>query len=177
MAYTNPKLAHNNLRPVDIFTSGWRVLSLARAFHTYLKSWPLWWVLFLGPFKLLWKFRGPQIFIKINQRISPKLSWLLYLYAVPLDDFEADFRQAWKEQLDSSSTGDGEVALINIFVGKESIPVPVLFNGKDETKNSDAETFRQLRQWYFWMQYKRGLAELVLPRHLMYIERIKVSQS
>ena len=174
MAYTNSLLASKHLRPVDILTPHWLVLSLAGACYSYFKYLPIWWIP-LVLYKLLWKSRGIRTFITINQKISRKLSWLLYLCAVPLDDFETDFRQAWIEQLDSSRNGDDEVLMVNIFVGKESIPVPVLFNRNDEKKNRDAETFRQLRMWYFWMQYKRGLAELVLPRQLMYIERIKVS--
>lgn len=176
MAYTNPILSHKQVRPVDIFAPHWRALSLARANYSYAKYSPTWWIPLIL-FRLLWKFRGTQTFVTINQKISPKLSWLLYLYAAPLDDFETDFRQAWIEHLDSSRTADDEVLMVNIFVEKESIPVPVLFNRKDEKKNRDAETFTQLRMRYFWMQYKRGVAELVLPRKLMYIERIKVSTS
>ena len=176
MAYTVPLLASKRLRPVDIFTPYWRLLSLAGACYSYFKYLPPWWILLIL-FKLLWRSRGIRTFITINQKISPKLSWLLYLCAVPLDDFETDFRQAWIEQLDSFRTGEDEVLMVNIFVGKESIPVPVLFNWVDVTKNRDAQTFTQLRMWYFWMQYKKGLAELVLPRQLMYIERIKVSTS
>jgi hypothetical protein len=155
MAYTDPLLASKHLRPVDIFTSHWRLLSLAGACYSYFKYLPIWWIPLIL-FKLLWQSRGTRTFITINQKLSPKISWLLYLYAVPVDDFETNFRQAWIEQLDSSRTGDDEVLMVNIFVGKESIPVPVLFNRNDEKKNRDAETFRQLRMWYFWLQYKGG---------------------
>jgi hypothetical protein len=130
MAYTDPLLASKHLRPVDIFTSHWRLLSLAGACYSYFKYLPIWWIPLIL-FKLLWQSRGTRTFITINQKLSPKISWLLYLYAVPVDDFETNFRQAWIEQLDSSRTGDDDVLMVNIFVGKESIPVPVLFNRND----------------------------------------------
>jgi hypothetical protein len=50
----------------------------------------------------------------------------------------------------------------------------VLFNKNDPTKNSDAETFRQLLMWYCWMQYKGGIGEVILPRKLVRVDKVQV---
>lgn len=113
--------------------------------------------------------------IFVNKQISPKLFWYLHLYFTSLDTFETNFRQSWKDTLDSTKKGDGEVVMLHIFVENESMDVPLLFYRSDPTMNSDADTFRQLCMWYSWMQYKRGFGEVILPRPLARVDKVKVS--
>lgn len=115
-----------------------------------------------------------RVLVVINKH-APEVFWYLHLYFTSLNDFEMNFRQAWKDNLDSARSGADEVVMVNIFVGNESMAVPLLFNQSDATKNSDVRTFKQLGIWYSWMQYRRGFGEVILPRRLAHIDKVKVS--
>jgi hypothetical protein len=173
LAHTVHQQQQPTLQAVDIFTAKWRILALVSALYTYKWIWPIWWF-FSGPLILLWGLRDGQAMIAVNKR-APRISWLLHLHAVTLDIFEKDFRQAWQDKLTRDCERDEVVANVIIFVGNESMSVPVLFNSKDTTRNCDAETFRQLLMWYSWMQYKRGFGEVILPRRLVRVDKVKVS--
>jgi hypothetical protein len=136
--------------------------------------WPIWWLPAIL-LNVLWRFRGWRALVIVNKQISAELFWYLHLYFTSLDTFEMNYRQAWKDRLESSKTGAGEVVMLNIFVGNDSMAVPLYLDRGDTTKNSDAETFRQLCMWYSWMQYKRGFGEVVLPRRLARVDKVKVS--
>jgi hypothetical protein len=111
--------------------------------------------------------------VALNKSI-PDLSWLIHLCGTSLEVFETDYRQAWEDTLAREKSGSGEVVMVNIFVGKDSMSVPVLFNKSDATENSDAETFKQLLMWYCWMQYKGGFGEVLLPRKLVRVDKVQV---
>jgi hypothetical protein len=111
--------------------------------------------------------------VSVNKK-APTLFWLIYLLATPPVKFETDFRQSCNDQLSSTRSGTQEVVTINIFIGDNSIAVPVLFSKTDATESSDAKTFRQLRTWYSWLQYNRGFGEVVLPKKLTGIDKVKV---
>ena len=116
-----------------------------------------------------------RVLVIVNKQISAELFWYLHLFLTSMDTFEMNYRQSWKDTLDAAKNGDSEVVMLNIFVGNESMAVPLLFDRSDATMNSDAETFKQLCMWYSWMQYKRGFGELVLPRRLARVDKVKVS--
>jgi hypothetical protein len=174
MAYSDPILERQGLEAADIFWKEWRILAYAKSSMTLGWFWPFWWLPAIL-LNLLWRFRGWRALVVVNKQISAELSWYLHLYFTSLDTFEINYRQAWKDKLDSSRTGAGEVVMLNIFVGSDSMAVPLFFDRSDATKNSDAETFRQLCMWYSWMQYKRGFGEVVLPRRLARVDKVKVS--
>lgn len=79
--------------------------------------------------------------------------------------------QAWQDQLERR----GQVSHIDIFVGKDSQQVPVLFDEKYGIGN-DRNTFEMLRMWYCWIQVKRGFGEILLPRKLVRIYKARVRQ-
>jgi hypothetical protein len=168
MAYSNPLFDRQGLQAADIFTSIWRTTVCAKVGFMFA-----WLGLPAILLKILWKYRGLQIVLAVNKR-APDLSWLMHLGGTSLDVFETDYRQAWQDTLAREKPGSGEVVIVNIFVGKDSMAVPVLFNKNDPTKNSDAETFRQLLMWYCWMQYKGGIGEVILPRKLARVDKVRV---
>lgn len=172
MTYSDPRLDGQGLKASNIFTEGWRILAFVKATKLFMWVWPFSWP-FAILFNLLWRFRRVQTLIAMN-KISPTVSWLLHLYGTGLEVFETDYLHAWTEELKRTANGSDEVVIINIFVGKESMSVPVLFNKGDKTKNSDAETFKQLLMWYSWIQYKGGFGELILPRRLVRVDKVRV---
>jgi hypothetical protein len=174
MAYSESILDHQGLKAADIFRKEWRLLAFARASMVVSYFWPIAWLTLL-PLYLVWKIGGMRALIVVNKQISADVFWYLHLFLTSMDTFEMNFRQSWKDTLDAAKDGDSEVFMLNIFVGNESMAVPLLYNRIDPTMNSDAETFKQLCMWYSWMQYKRGFGELVLPRRLARIDKVKVS--
>lgn len=180
MAYSNAKFNDEGpLEYVDIFTKWWRTLVFAKFILDYIVSctrnlwiWPL--ALYLG-----WTRVGlppvpfSGILVSINKK-WPTLFWLIYLLTTPPNKFETDFRQSCEDKLSSVRSGTQNVVMISIFVGDESTSVPVLFSSANATESSDAETFRQLRTWYSWLQYNRGFGEVVLPKKLTRIDKVKV---
>lgn len=176
MAYSELVLDLLGLKAADIFRKEWRLLAFARAVTVILYFWPIAWLTLL-PLYLLWKIGGMHLLVFVNRHISAGLFWYLHLFFTSMDTFEINYRQSWKDALDATKDGDSEVVMLNIFVGNESMAVPLLYNQVDPTMNSDAETFKQLCMWYSWMQYKRGFGELVLPRWLARIDKVKVGIS
>jgi hypothetical protein len=172
MAYSDPLFDRQGLQAADIFTSIWRAMACFKAGHTIAWIWPLSWLPTIL-FKVLWRYRGLQIVVALNKSI-PELSWMMHLGGTSLEVFETDYRQAWEDTLAHEKNGSGEVVMVNIFVGRDSMSVPVLFNKVDSTKNSDAETFKQLLMWYCWMQYKGGFGEVLLPRRLVRVDKVQV---
>jgi hypothetical protein len=150
---------------------GWQIETIMKLRFYF---WPIAWLTLL-PLYLVWKIGGMRALIVVNKQISADVFWYLHLFLTSMDTFEMNFRQSWKDTLDAAKEGDSEVLMLNIFVGNESMAVPLLYNRIDPTMNSDAETFKQLCMWYSWMQYKRGFGELVLPRRLARVDKVKVS--
>lgn len=180
MAYSNAKFNDEGpLEYVDIFTKWWRSLVFAKSLRDSLVAYT--WLLWILPFVIYsgWTRVGfPPIpvagmLVSINKK-APTLFWLIYLLVAPSDKFETDFRQSCRDTLSSARSGTQKVAMISIFVGDNSISVPVLFSRTDATESSDAETFRQLRTWYSWLQYNRGFGEVILPKKLTRIDKVKV---
>jgi hypothetical protein len=90
-----------------------------------------------------------------------------------LTAFEADYAQAWRETLQT----EGGALDLQIFVGRDALSVPVLFNKEvngNVTAGNDRQTLEQLSMWYNWMQYKRGFGERILPRRLIRINKVGV---
>jgi hypothetical protein len=122
---------------------------------------------------------GPKLFLWTNKRY-PRVSWTIYcsfaywgLFDTNLTAFEADYAQAWREHLEA----EGGALDLQIFVGKDALPVPILFNignNGDVTAGDDRKTLEQLSMWYNWMQYKRGFGERILPRRLIRINKVEV---
>jgi hypothetical protein len=113
------------------------------------------------------------LLVYINKR-TPTLFWLIYLLITSTDHFEIDFRQSCEDNLHSVRRSTQDVVTISIFVGDQSISVPVLFSKTYASENSDVETFRQLRTWYAWLQHNRGFGEVILPKKLARIDKVKV---
>lgn len=173
MAYSESILDHQGLKAADIFRKEWRLLAFARASMVASYFWPIAWLTLL-PLYLLWKIGGMRALVVVNKQISADVFWYLHLFLTSMDTFEMNFRQSWKDSLDATKDGDSEVVMVNIFVGNESMAVPLLYNRIDPTMNSDAQTFKLLCMWYSWMQYKRGFGELVLPRRLARVDKVRV---
>jgi hypothetical protein len=122
---------------------------------------------------------GPKLFLWTNKRY-PRISWTIYcsfaywgLFDTNLTAFEADYAQAWREHLEA----EGGALDLQIFVGKDALPVPILFNignNGNVTTGDDGKTLEQLSMWYNWMQYKRGFGERILPRRLIRINKVEV---
>ena len=179
MAYSNATFTHEGpLKYVDIFTKWWRLLVFAKFILGYLVDntqlvwiWPF--LIYLG-----WTRVGfppipfSRMLVSINKR-TPTLFWLIYLLTTSTDKFETDFRQSCEDKLTRARRGSQKVVTISIFVGDQSISVPVLFS-KTESENSDSEIFRQLRTWYSWLQHNRGFGEVILPKKLARIDKVKV---
>lgn len=112
----------------------------------------------------------------------PQLFWSLYLdYVIfsmhfrnrllpDLDTFETNFVQAWLDYLSRI----GVVVKVKIFASGESMIVPILSENQGGQPASDATTFEHLVMWYSWMRYKRGFGELLLPRQLFRVDKVKV---
>ena len=180
MAYSNATFIHQGpLKYVDIFTNWWRILVFAKCHYSNLVAnteilwiWPF--LIYLG-----WTHIGfppipfSRLLVYINKR-TPTLFWLIYLLIASTDKFETDFRQSCEDKLTSVRRGAQNVVTISIFVGDQSISVPVLFSKTNASENSDAETFRQLRTWYSWLQHNRGGGEVILPKKLARIDKVKV---
>lgn len=180
MAYSNPTFIHKGpLEYVDIFTKWWRILVFAKFICTYFFTFT--WTLWFWPLLMYagWTCVGfPRIplsrmLVSINKR-SPAIFWLIYLLITSTDEFETDFRQSCEDKLTSIRRGTQSVATISIFMGDQSISVPVLYSSTNASENSDAETFRQLRTWYSWLQHNRGFGEVILPKKLTRIDKVKV---
>ncbi|KAK5121110.1 hypothetical protein LTR85_005594 [Meristemomyces frigidus] len=105
--------------------------------------------------------------------ISPGVSWRAYLVYFPLDDFEQDYMQAWKDALEQR----GSVVHINIFLGDNTLCVPILFDEKNLDVGSDRDTFEALQMWYCCMQVRRGFGEIILPRKLVRISQVQLCAS
>lgn len=58
-----------------------------------------------------------------------------------------------------------------IFVENEQLEVPLLLEGMD-----DSQLFKQLRMFYRYTKVKRGLVELVVPRKLVRVDCVTVSE-
>jgi hypothetical protein len=174
MAYSEPLLDHQGLKAADIFRKEWRLLAFARATTVMSYFWPLAWFTYL-PLYLLWKIGGMRALVVVNKQMSADGFWYLHLFFTSIDTFEVTYRQSWKDTLDATKDGDSEVIMVNIFVGNESMAVPLLYNRVDPTMNTNAETCKQLCMWYSWMQYKRGFGELVLPRRLARVDKVEAS--
>lgn len=160
------------LKPVDILTTNWKALALLYAVQGFLYSRLVVWLLSQLPWSLLWHFPGVQITTAINRKL-PTLFWLFWLFSVSLDDFEKDFQKAWRDEFTLSQKR--KVTDLVIFVGGNPMLVPIAFDKETPENNSDAETFKHLRMWYSWMQFKRGLGEMIIPRRLVRIDKVEVS--
>jgi hypothetical protein len=122
---------------------------------------------------------GPRLFLWLNKG-HPRLSWTIYcsfaywgLFDTTLTAFEADYAQAWRENLQA----EGGALDLQIFVGRDALSVPILFNKEvngNVTAGNDRQTLEQLSMWYNWMQYKRGFGERILPRRLIRINKVGV---
>lgn len=190
------------LETSDIFTKYWRTLATTKFIAIFLLCLnPLIAALLIPPLLLLRKFFGRKIFKNLNKGV-PALSWLLYLYGNAMDTFEHDFRQAYYDKI--SSNVSGQVMAVHIFVGKDSVSVPILvkpdsveanniepinveprnldsrnieanaFEPTDVTVGTDVDTLTSLLMWYNWMRYRRGFFELTLPRRLVRIDKVHV---
>jgi hypothetical protein len=123
--------------------------------------------------------RSARLFLGTNNNF-PWLSWTIYftfaqwgVFNATLTNFGDDYSQAWRDHLEAK----GGTLDLQIFVGKDTFSAPILCkldNNNVCTVGSDAETFGQLRLWYDWMQYKRGFGEIVIPRRLIRVDKVKV---
>jgi hypothetical protein len=96
---------------------------------------------------------GPRLFPCLNKGY-PHLSWTIYcsfaywrLFDTALTAFEADYAQAWRENLQT----EGGALDLQIFVGRDALSVPVLFNKEvngNVTAGNDRQTLEQLSMWY-----------------------------
>lgn len=88
------------------------------------------------------KRAGSRTFVRLN-RAAPKFSWLLYLLFTTSDTFERDLCQAWHDHLE----GMGKVSNIYIFVGGDSMCVPILFDPNITNVGNYKQTFEHLHMW------------------------------
>ena len=307
MSYRLHLAVGESLEPVLIFKNGWRKLAFAyHLVYTTIQIalalnlllllvWPpaLIIVLLSGITLWTWDRLGHRLEPKYRRAAvkewwekefaqdcksfngkHPRIFWSLYLLFAGLEGFENDLRQAWYDHL----LRRGGIVEINIFVGSESMYVPVRLDAgsstspgsstpgigaapgsvasssttaivpsnlpstassnslgsttsgnvapsgaanssavssisgslhRTGTRNStssatgsangnpvanpvtdvpaaamddlpkgsiddDPTTFEQLRMWFYWMQFRRGLTEIVLPKNLKRIDVVKV---
>jgi hypothetical protein len=125
--------------------------------------------------------RSARLFLWTN-KFSPRLFWTVYfiiadwqLFDTTLTTFGDDFTQAWRDYFERK----GGTLDLQIFVGKDSFSVPILCKIENGvcTVGSDAKTFRSLRMWYAWMQYRRWFGERVIPRKLTRVDQVEVRTS
>lgn len=87
---------------------------------------------------------------------------------------KASTRRRTSEVSAHTSNGDGSdqpVARNDVwlFVENEQVKVPLLLGGVD-----DSHLFKELRMFYRYMQVRRGLVELVIPRKLTRMDCVMV---
>ena len=100
------------------------------------------------------------------------LWWLSYMLLYDLDMFETDYLQAWHDR----HAREGPVVWVNIFIGDESMCVPLLFDRSISRIGNDRQTFENLRMWYSLLRVKRGIGEVILPKRLVRIDQVGVSR-
>lgn len=184
--YTSPHFeapnidAGDNLPVFNIFT-GFLKLSAASRLIFYPFSWPYFvtpWLLGVPPRASTWisQISGVEFVVvdardfilkwtlhwMYKWRLKPiqKLWWLLYYSFANVDDFEQNYMLAWQRTL-------GMKHRVCICVGSDSLRVPV-------AADSDSGTLQMLGMWYRWMLLKRGLPEMVLPKKVVRIDKVKV---
>jgi hypothetical protein len=187
MAYGTTFFIGKQPRVADIFTSSLTITQLASFMLGSEILVPGFLLLFILYYPIRSYLRSHQDQVEklfraslaLNRR-SPRLFWTTYLrlaywglFDATLTTFEADYAQAWREHLED----EGGALDLQIFVGRDALSVPVLFNvgnGGNVTTGSDDITLAHLRMWYEWMQYKRGFGERIIPRQLIRIDKVEV---
>lgn len=92
------------------------------------------------------------------------------LFSAAPEEWEGIYVEAWRKRL----AQQGAVVNVNIFVGSKAMSVPLLYDPENSGIGTDRQTFEMLRMWYSWMQFRRGSGEVILPRKLKRIDRVKV---
>ncbi|KAK1061565.1 hypothetical protein LTR74_010956 [Friedmanniomyces endolithicus] len=188
MPYTHTHLDSNPPKVINCFPKGkWRRAALLRmVVHPEYRisplSFPYWLVETVASLRWKWPLNqiGSQrsrdapsadleLFIALNKS-SPWLSWAFYLVNFPMETFTQDYLKAWHDTLEAR----GEVVMINVLIGRNTLCVPILFDPNNGGMSSDQETFTMLRMWYCLMQLRRGFSELILPRRLVRIDKVEI---
>lgn len=103
---------------------------------------------------------------------SLRLLWELLLHFSPRDAFEKLYIEAWT----SRSRRLGLASQVYLIFEEQTIRVPILINGGAAGGN-DQQTVARLHMWYSWLETKRGLQEIVLPKRLVRIDLVRVNRT
>lgn len=110
--------------------------------------------------------------IPLAQPMPSFMWWTTYFLLYSTDHFLQEFIQTWHEELCQRGT----VISVNIFVSDQHLCVPIAFDSGKETVGTDWQTFEALHMWYSLMRVKRGLSEIILPRRLVRVDKVGVSE-
>lgn len=95
--------------------------------------------------------------------------WLLYQLFADVGDFELDYIGAWRHKLEQSS--NSSPVEVHLYVENNYLKAPI------PTRLDDAATLRALQMWYCLLQSKMGTGEILLPKRLIRIDRVRVGTS
>jgi len=87
------------------------------------------------------------------------LWWSLYFLLSEASDFEQNYLEAWSQR---------PTTFVHIFVGSDYLHAPL----PDDA--DDADTLKHLRMYYRLIRAQRSLLEIVLPKTLGRVDRVKV---
>ncbi|KAF7512971.1 hypothetical protein GJ744_011237 [Endocarpon pusillum] len=79
-----------------------------------------------------------------------------------------DYIAAWRQKLEQSNNSGPASHDIHLYVENSYLKVPI------PTGPDDAATFRVLQMWYCMMQFRMGLGEILLPKRLTRIDRVRI---
>lgn len=171
----------------NVFPGGhWRLLTIFRMgayFGTRVN--PFWWLLMLEVWMLnsllqlmerftterlprirLMSFSPLHVIRKLSWREATRFWWQMYSCTSDVHSFEQNYLEAWAHKL----TVSRPPTQLYLFIGGEHIYAPM----PSTRISDDAETLETLRMWYKLLQSRRGLAELLLPKKLTRVDKVKV---
>jgi hypothetical protein len=97
--------------------------------------------------------------------------WQLHYCIADLHDAEENYLEAWAANLELQAPG--RAARLHLFVGGEYVfaPIPI------KRDWDDTAVLARLRMWYRLLQSRQGLAEVLLPKRLTRVDKVKVGNT